>query len=112
MNKNSKKVVIFITAGSVEEAEKIGNSLVGEKLAACCSIINSVNSIFRWEGKICKENEVLLIVKSSLDLFDDIVKKVKSLHSYDVPEIIALPIISGSEDYLKWIDEEITGNRQ
>ncbi len=107
MNENSKKVVIFITASSVEEAEKIGNLLVEERLAACCNIVNSINSIFRWEGKICKESEVLLIVKSSLALFGDIIEKVKSLHSYEVPEIIALPIISGSGDYLKWIDEEI-----
>ena len=103
---NEQKVVVFITAGSNEEAEKIGNALVGERLAACCSITDSVTSIFRWEGKINNEKEHLLIVKSTLSLVEAIVSRVKELHSYDVPEIIALPVIAGSEDYLRWIDEE------
>ena len=103
---SEQKVVVFITAGSAEEAENIGKVLVEERLAACCSIADSVNSIFRWEGKINNEKEHLLIVKSTLDLFEAIVIRVKVLHSYDVPEIIALPIIAGSEDYLRWIDEE------
>ena len=107
MNQNSRKIIIFITTASKKEAEKIAGTLVKEKLAACCNIIDSVSSIFRWKGKICNENELLLIVKSSSELFNEIVKKVKAMHSYDVPEIIALPIIDGSDDYLKWIDDEI-----
>ncbi len=107
MNQNSKKIIIFITAASKKEAENIAGILVEEKLAACCNIIDSVSSIFRWEGKICNEDELLLIVKRSSELFNEIVKKVKEIHSYDVPEIIALPIIDGSDDYLKWIDDEI-----
>lgn len=107
MNGNDKKIIIFITASSKEEAENIGETLVNERLAACCNIVDNISSIFRWEGKICRENEVLLIVKSSSDLFNDIVKKVKELHSYEVPEVIAVPIIYGSEDYLGWIENEI-----
>ena len=107
MNHYSGKIIIFITAASKKEAETIAGTLVKEKLAACCNIIDSVNSIFRWEGKICNENELLLIVKSSSELFNEIVKKVTAMHSYDIPEIIALPISHGSDDYLKWIDDEI-----
>jgi len=107
MNGNDKKIIIFITASSKEEAENIGRALVNERLAACCNIVDNISSIFRWEGKICRENEVLLLVKSSSSLFGDIVKKVKSIHSYDVPEVIAVPIKCGSEEYLNWIENEI-----
>lgn len=103
---NEQKIVVFITAGSHEEAEKIGNALVEERLAACCNIIEPVMSVFHWEGTINREKEVLLIAKSSISQFEEIMKRVKELHSYDVPEIIALPIIAGSEDYLQWIDNE------
>ena len=112
MNESNKKIIIFITASSREEAENIGETLVNERLAACCNIVDNISSIFRWEGKICRENEVLLLVKSSSSLFDDIVKKVKSIHSYDVPEIIAVPIKHGSEDYLGWIENEIKGQEK
>src|SRR3989339_560774 len=100
MNRKDEKIVIFITAGTNEEAERIAKALVEERLTACCNIVSSVSSIFWWDGKINNEREVLLISKSSLRLFDKIVLRVKELHSYKVPEIIALPIISGSEDYL------------
>ena len=107
MNKTDKKIVIFITAGSKEEAENIGGKLVEERLAACCNIVDNISSIFRWKRKICRENEVLLLVKSSSELFNDIVKRVKELHSYEVPEVIAFPIIYGSEEYLNWIENEV-----
>ena len=107
MNGNDKKVIIFITASSREEAENIGKVLVEERLAACCNIVDNISSIFRWKGEICRESEVLMLVKSTSGLFDDIVKKVKGIHSYEVPEIIAIPIIYGSEEYLKWVEEEI-----
>ena len=110
MNKNNNKIVIFITAGSKEEAVKIGKVLVKERLVACCNILSSVNSIFWWHDEILKAKEVLLIAKSSIRLFDDIVKKVKEHHSYIVPEIIAIPIIAGSQDYLDWIENEIKGS--
>ncbi len=112
MNKNNNKIVIFITASSKSEAEKIAEALVKERLSACCNIIDSVSSFFWWEEKVNKESEVLIIVKSSSELFDEIMKKVKELHSYKVPEIIALPIISGSEDYLNWIEKEIKSGRK
>jgi len=99
-------IVVLVTAANRTEAEQIGQSLVEKKLAACCNIIEPIFSIFHWEGKICQENEVLLIIKSIKNRFDDILTEVKKLHSYTTPEIIALPIIAGSEDYLNWIELE------
>lgn len=99
-------IVILVTAANRTEAEQIGQSLVEEKLAACCNIVEPIFSIFRWQGKICQENEVLLIIKSTKNRFDTIVAEVKKLHSYTTPEIIALPIVKGSEDYLNWIETE------
>jgi periplasmic divalent cation tolerance protein len=101
---NQDFIVVFLTAANRQEAEQIGQSLVEKKLAACCNIVDPIFSIFHWETRICKENEVLLIVKSVRNRFDDIVSEVKKLHSYTTPEIIALPIVAGSEEYLNWIE--------
>jgi periplasmic divalent cation tolerance protein len=102
----SNNVVIFITAGSMSEAKKIGHALVEEKLAACSNIISPINSIYNWQGKICDDKEALMIFKTKKKLFKQIVKRVEELHSYDVPEIIAMPIIEGSSKYLSWVNEE------
>lgn len=102
----NEEIVIFITASSKEEAQKIGGNLVELKLAACANILSPIQSIFRWQGKVCDEPEVLMILKSVKSNLDIIIEKVKQLHSYDVPEIIALPIIAGSDEYLNWIKEE------
>jgi len=98
-------VVIFITAANKKEAEKIASVLIKEKLAACVNIIENVHSLFWWQGKVDSAQEVLLIVKSRKTLMNKLIKKVKSLHSYEVPEIIALPIVSGDKKYLEWINE-------
>ena len=102
----SKHVVIFITASSYEEAHKISEALVSQKKAACVNIVPKVNSIFTWKGKLEESEESMLIVKTRAKLFPDVVTLVKWLHSYEVPEIIALPIIEGNPDYLEWIDKE------
>lgn len=102
-------VVILITASSIDEARKIGNTLMEERLIACVNIIPQVESIFYWQEKVCNEKEALMIIKTRKSLIADIIKKVKSIHSYSVPEIIALPIISGSEDYLKWVGDVTKG---
>jgi len=102
--KKADKVVVLITASSEEEALKIAESLVNEKKAACVNIVPGVDSVFRWEGKLDSARESLLLVKTKASLFPEIVELVKRMHSYEVPEIIALPIIAGSEDYLKWLD--------
>jgi periplasmic divalent cation tolerance protein len=99
-------IVVFITAPQEEEALKIAQALVDDKIAACVNIVKNIRSIYRWQGKIEDDNEFLMIVKTRRDLFENLLKSVKRLHSYSVPEIIALPVIEGSEDYLSWLKEE------
>lgn len=100
-------IVVFVTCSSQEEAERLALSLVEEKLAACVNV-TPVSSFFRWEGKTCEETERLLIIKSRGSLFEILEKRVRELHSYDVPEIIALPIVAGSKGYLDWIEESVS----
>ena len=99
-------ILIFVTASSVHEAEQLGKTLVEKRLAACGNIIQDIRSVFCWKNMIETEQEALLLLKSRAALFPLIKDLVISLHSYEVPEIIAIPIVSGSEDYLNWIDEE------
>ncbi|GAG12841.1 unnamed protein product, partial [marine sediment metagenome] len=98
--KKTDRIIVLITAGSEEEAHKIAGALVNEKKAACVNIVPRVDSLFWWEGKLDSARESLLIAKTKASLFPEIVELVKRTHSYEVPEIIALPIIAGSEDYL------------
>jgi len=102
--KKTDRIIVLITAGSEEEAHKIAESLVKGKKAACVNIVPRVDSLFWWEDKLDSARESLLLVKTKASLFPEIVELVKRTHSYEVPEIIALPIIAGSEDYLKWLD--------
>jgi len=101
-----QRIVVFITTPQ-DKAEKLSRKLVEEKLAACVNIVKEVDSIYWWEGKIEKDSESLLIMKTELGLLGKLVKRVKELHPYDVPEIIALPIIGGNPDYLKWISDSL-----
>jgi periplasmic divalent cation tolerance protein len=96
-------IVVLITTGGEEEARKIAELLVTEKKAACVNIVPRVDSLFRWKGKIESARESLLLVKTRASLLSEIISLVKQVHSYEVPEIIALPIIGGSEEYLKWL---------
>jgi periplasmic divalent cation tolerance protein len=98
-------IVVFVTCGSEEEALKIANALVEAHLAACVNLIAPIRSIYRWEGKIWDEKEWLLIIKTQKQRFEALEKRVRSLHSYSVPEIISLPITEGSSAYLNWIKE-------
>ena len=102
--KKTDRIIVLITAGSEAEAHKIAESLVKGKKAACVNIVPRVDSLFWWEGKLDSAAESLLLVKTKASLFPEIVELVKRTHSYEVPEIIALPIIAGSEDYLNWLD--------
>jgi periplasmic divalent cation tolerance protein len=101
----SQFIVVFVTCSSEEEALKIARTLVEERLAACANMVAPIRSIYRWEGKTWDEKEWLLITKTQRDKFAELAKKVKALHSYSVPEIIALPIIEGAASYLHWIEE-------
>jgi periplasmic divalent cation tolerance protein len=105
--KNQEYNVVFITAKDTIEARKIANGLLKAKLVACVNILDGVESIFRWKGKVDSAREVLMVIKSKQKSFEKIVSKVKLLHSYENPEIIALPIIAGSWNYLKWIEEVV-----
>lgn len=99
-------IVVFITTSSLDEAKMIGEHLVEEHLVACVNIVDGILSIFFWAGKLCSEHEKLLIVKSVKKRLPALIERVQSLHSYDVPEIIALPIVGGASEYLNWIETE------
>lgn len=101
-------IAVLVTCGSEDEAVTIANVLVEEGLAACVSLISPLRSIYRWEGKIWDEKECLLLIKTQRIKFREIEARVKSLHSYTVPEIIGLPITDGSSSYLDWL-MEMTG---
>jgi periplasmic divalent cation tolerance protein len=98
-------IIVLVTASSKKEAQKLTDCLLREKLAACVNVIDGLDSHFFWQGKIDKAKEALLIIKTRKSLFNKLAKKVKSLHSYEVPEIIALPIVAGYKKYLDWIDD-------
>jgi len=101
--------VVFMTAASREEAEKIASHLVENRLAACVQLVSDIQSIYWWEGKICNDKEVLLSAKTTEKLFPELVAAVKSLHSYQVPELVFVPIQDGLPAYLDWI-HEVTKN--
>lgn len=98
-------LIVFVTASSKEEAERIAKGVLEEKLAACVNIIDAVHSHFWWQGKIDSAKEALLIIKTKKALINKLIRRVKSIHSYELPEIIALPIIYGSKEYLDWVNE-------
>lgn len=105
--KGKDYLVVFITTATAVEAHRIAHILLGTRKAACVNIIPQVHSRFWWQGKIDSADEALLIVKTRASLLDEVIRLVKENHSYEVPEVIALPIVAGNEDYLKWIDEEV-----
>ncbi len=101
-------IVILITAASAEEAQRISSLLLEHRKAACVNIIPKVASRFWWQGKLDSAEESLLVVKTRASLLPEIIELVKGVHSYSVPEIIALPIIGGNPDYLAWIDKNVS----
>jgi periplasmic divalent cation tolerance protein len=103
----TSKVVILITTATEEEARSIAELLLEKRKAACVNIVPVVESRFWWQGKLDSDRESLMIVKSRASLLPEIIEMVKKAHSYEVPEIIALPVIGASEDYLKWLDSEV-----
>jgi len=99
-------IVVYITVPSQEVGLQIANMLVENNLAACVNILPGVMSIYQWQGQLQQDDELLLIAKTRSGSFDQLASAVKKAHPYDVPEIIALPIVAGSNEYLTWIDEE------
>lgn len=107
----SEHIVVLITAGSTEEADKLSRGMVEEKLAFCVNSVPSIKSTYYWEGKIHVDQEILLIIKTRNSLFEALESWVRKSHSYSVPEIIALPITKGSQPYLKGIDDWVLKGR-
>ena len=98
-------VVVLVTAKNEDEAARIGTAVVEQKLAACCNIVKGARSIYWWEGALQDEHEVLMFLKTRRELFPSLEIEIKRLHSYSTPEIIALPVIAGSQAYLHWIGQ-------
>ncbi len=105
----SEHVVVFITVPQGKGAE-IARFIVERRLGACTNIVSGVRSLYWWQGKVEDDGEELLIVKTRRSVLPRLIREVKSVHPYSVPEIIALPIIAGNPDYLKWIDDEVPGD--
>lgn len=99
--------VVFVTAPSQEEAQKIGEFIVNGKAGACVNIVELNQSIFFWQGSIHNEKEYLLIIKTKFDRFNQLKNLIKSIHPYTVPEIIAMPIVAANQEYLNWIEETL-----
>jgi periplasmic divalent cation tolerance protein len=101
------KIVIFSTCPSAEEAEKVARGLVEKRLAACVTLIPGARSIYRWKGTVEEAGEYVLIIKSRRDLFARLMEELAAIHSYEVPEILALPVVEGAPAYIDWIDKEL-----
>ncbi|MDF5735373.1 MULTISPECIES: divalent-cation tolerance protein CutA [unclassified Nostoc] len=102
--------VVLVTAGNMQEAEAIANALVKAKLAACVSLL-PIHSIYSWQGELHNEQEWQLLIKTDLAQFPAMEAKIKEMHSYEVPEIIALPIVAGSQAYLQWISQQVKSKK-
>jgi periplasmic divalent cation tolerance protein len=101
-------LVVLVTVGSSEEGERLARAVVEERLAACVNRLGPVRSIYRWQGSVEQSDEELLLVKTRRDLFERLKARISELHSYSVPEIIALPIVDGSAAYLQWLEEQLS----
>ena len=100
-------IVLFITTANTEEAQRIARVLLNERKAACINIVPKISSFFWWQDKLDSAQESLLIIKTKASVLNEIVRLVREIHSYDIPEVIALPIIGGNQDYLEWMGKEI-----
>lgn len=101
-----EKILVMITTGSEEEAVRIAQGLLEERLIACANLVGGIRSLYRWQGKICDDRETLMLCKTERRLFSRLSEKVKSIHSYEVPEIISLPLVEGWPPYLAWVEQE------
>jgi len=105
------RVVVYITAPNEEEAERIARMLVDKRLAACAALVSPIRSIYRWKGEVCDEKEVLIIAKTTAAMFGSLRDATLEAHSYEVPEIVAVPIADGEPRYLQWITDNADGGR-
>jgi periplasmic divalent cation tolerance protein len=100
-------IVVFLTAPNGEEATRLADLLIGAQLAACVQILPEMESVYRWQGNIERQAEILLIVKTTAEKFVDLEREVRALHSYETPEIVAVPIVAGSNPYLEWLTASV-----
>jgi periplasmic divalent cation tolerance protein len=98
------KLIVFTTCGAREDAEKIAKAVVMEKLAACVNVLPGVRSCYEWEGKMEWSEELLLMMKTTRDRYEELEARIRELHAYEVPEILAVPVAAGLEKYLEWVD--------
>ena len=103
------KNIVFVTCESKDQAEKIAESVVRDKLAACVNVLPGIRSCYVWEGKLTWSDEVLLLIKTTRGRFDQLQDRIKAMHSYSVPEIVGVPIDDAFDKYIEWIDEQIGG---
>jgi periplasmic divalent cation tolerance protein len=101
------EILVLTTADSLDLALRIASALVEQKEAACVNIVPGIRSIYRWEGKVCDDAELLLLIKSSADRFEAVRSRIRQLHTYEVPEVISLPIVAGDPSYLRWLNEQV-----
>jgi periplasmic divalent cation tolerance protein len=106
----SEKIIVFSNCGSQEEAYRVAKALVETRVCACVNIVPGVRSIYQWQGAVHDEAEWMLVIKTRRDLFDSVCIELRKHHSYETPEIIAVPIIAGDPQYLDWIDRETSGS--
>ncbi|HEY2964098.1 MAG TPA: divalent-cation tolerance protein CutA [Pyrinomonadaceae bacterium] len=100
-------IAVFLTAPNGEEATRLADLLVGAQLAACVQILPEMESVYRWQGKVERQSEILLIVKTTAEKFAELEREVRALHSYETPEIVAVPIVAGSNPYLEWLSASL-----
>jgi periplasmic divalent cation tolerance protein len=110
-SRNAEVIVVFVTCPSAEVAQKIAESVIEDCLAACVNVLPSLISIYRWKGKVCRDPESLLIIKTRRTKFSALCRQVKRLHPYSVPEVIALPVVAGSASYISWIQDSTSEPR-
>ena len=101
------KIVVFSACSTLDEARRIARKLIEERLASCVNLTPGVRSLYRWKGEIEEADECLLVIKSSRDLFDRLRLELEKAHTYEVPEVVAVPILAGSPNYLNWLDSEL-----
>jgi len=108
MSAPDQPIAVFITTPNKEEASRLADMLVGRKLAACVQILPVMESVYRWQGKVERQEEVLLIAKTVNSKFAELEREVRALHSYETPEIVAVPLTALSEPYLQWLNASVT----
>lgn len=106
------KIVVLSTCSTPEDAEGLARALVAERLAACVNVVPQIRSFYRWKGEIESADEFLLIIKSSRELFEELKAEIEKRHAYEVPEVLAVPVVAGAENYLNWLGNSLRGGSE